>query len=69
MLGVEKKERTAGAGSGVMESGQTGRRIDDVAAGEDIGLAADSLAIAIITTMTVVFSGCHCYRFATVAFG
>lgn len=52
----------AGAGSGVMKSSQTRRGIDYVAAGEDVGLT--DLAIAITTiTMTVGFTGRHCFQF------
>ena len=58
----EKSVRTAGAGSGVMKSSQTGRRIDNIAAGEDVGLTTDNLAIAITTTMTIIFTGSHCCR-------
>lgn len=51
---------TAGAGSGVMEPGETRRGIYNVGRGENVGLSDDILAIAITTTtMTVVFTGRH----------
>lgn len=42
-----------------MEPGETRRGIYDVGRGENVGLADDTLAIAITTTMTVVFTGRH----------
>lgn len=65
---MEEKEGrlTPCAGSGVMESSQTGVGINAVRGGEDIGLTVNILAIA-ITTTTFVFTGSHCYDFATVA--
>jgi hypothetical protein len=56
--------RTAGAGSGIMESGETRRGVYDVGRGENAGLTSDTLAIAITTTMIVVFTaGRHCVGF------
>lgn len=60
--------RTAGAGSGVMEAGETGRGVYDVRTGEDAGLAAYELAIA-ITRMVFDCTGSHCSSLATVAMG
>jgi len=47
----------AGPGSGVVETSQTGRRVDDIAAGEDIGLTDDSLAVSITRTTGILVSG------------
>lgn len=49
---------TAGAGSGVMETGKRRRAIDAVCGGENADLAAYILAVT-ITTMTLVFTGRH----------
>jgi hypothetical protein len=55
------KKRTAGPGSGVMETSQIHGRVDDVATGEDVGLRTHNLAIAITTgTLIVVSTGSHC---------
>lgn len=54
-------EHTAGPGSGVVESSQTRGSIDAIRTGENVGLTADNLAIAITTTM-IVDLGSHCYR-------
>jgi hypothetical protein len=55
------KKRTAGPGSGVMETSQVHGSVDDVAAGEDVGLRTHNLAIAITTgTLTVGSTGSHC---------
>lgn len=44
-----------------METRQTGRGVNDVATGEDIGLTDDSLAIAITrTTVVLISGGRHC---------
>jgi hypothetical protein len=54
--------RTAGPGSGVVEASQAESQVDDVAAGEDVGLRAHKLAMAIITrTLIVGFIGSHCF--------
>lgn len=42
-----------------MEASEAGRSVYDVAAGEHCSLTTDSLAMAITTTMTVVFTGSH----------
>jgi hypothetical protein len=56
--------RTAGAGSGVVEASETRRGVYAVGRGENVGLASDSLAIAITTTMSVVCTtGRHCVGF------
>ena len=48
-------------GSAVVESLQRGRRVDDVAAGEDVDLTGNSLAIITpITGITTVFHWRHC---------
>jgi hypothetical protein len=53
--------RTSGPGSGVMESSKTSRGIDAVCGGEDVGTSY-ILAMAITTTtMTVIFTGSHCF--------
>lgn len=49
-----------------MESTQARARINSIGGGEDIGLTVDVLAMTITTTV-VVFTGSHCYDFATVA--
>lgn len=51
---------TAGEGRGVVETREVHGGVNDVAAGEDVGMVADNLAITITTTMTVVFTGRHC---------
>lgn len=57
----ERQGRTAGPGSGVVKASQAESQIDDVAAGEDVGLRASNLAMAITTsTLIVVFTGSHC---------
>jgi hypothetical protein len=56
----EEKRHTAVNGSGVVKTLQAGgRRVDDVAAGEDIGTVCPGLAVA-ITTTTSVSTGRHC---------
>lgn len=45
-----------------MESRKTSGRIDDVAAGEDVGLSANYLAATITTTMTVFHTWSHFSR-------
>lgn len=60
-------QRTAGAGSGVVEASQVGRGIDAVCGGEDSDRMTSVLAMTITTTMTIRFTGSHCYDFATVA--
>lgn len=50
----------ASAGSGVVKAGQARRSVDDIAAGENVGLTEDILAIT-ITTVTVGFTGRHCF--------
>ena len=52
----------AGTGSGVMEALQTGRVVDTVGRGENAG-GTYTLALAITTTMVVIFAGRHCFRF------
>jgi hypothetical protein len=42
-----------------MEASEVERGVYDVAAGEHRGLTADSLAMTITTTMTVIFAGSH----------
>lgn len=49
----------AGAGSGVVETGERRRAVDDVRRGENVGLTAYTLALTITTTMTLVFTGSH----------
>jgi hypothetical protein len=49
-----------------MEASQTRRGINAIRRGENVGLTASSLAMA-ITTMIIVFTGSHCYDLATVA--
>lgn len=44
-----------------MKASEAESQINDVAAGEDVGLRADNLAMAITTsTLTVIFTGSHC---------
>ena len=44
-----------------MEASEAESQIDNIAAGEDVGLGAHNLAMAITTsTLTVVFTGSHC---------
>jgi len=59
----------AGAGSGVMEASETRRGIYNVGRGENVGLASNNLAMAITTTVIVVFYcwATLCWIFATVA--
>jgi hypothetical protein len=57
---VGGKALTAGPGSGVMEACEAESQVDDIAAGEDVGLRAYNLAMAITSTLTVVFTGSHC---------
>lgn len=57
---VGERALTAGPGSGVMEACEAESQIDDVAAGEDVGLRAYNLAMAITSTLIVVFTGSHC---------
>lgn len=45
-----------------MESRKTSGRIDDIAAGEDVGLSANHLAATITNTMTVFHTWSHCSR-------
>ena len=53
-----RSERTAGAGSGVMEPSEVQRAINSIATGEDV---ADGLAPTITTTATTLFfTGSHC---------
>jgi len=52
----------AGAGSGVVESREARRGIDDIAAGEDVGLSTNHLAATITTTSTVFHTWRHCAR-------
>jgi hypothetical protein len=53
-------ELTAGPGSGVVEASQAESQIDDITAGEDVGLGGHNLAMAITTrTLTVGFIGSH----------
>jgi hypothetical protein len=56
----ERRQLTAGPGSGVMEACEAESQVDNIAAGEDVGLGAYSLAMAITSTLTVVFTGSHC---------
>lgn len=60
---ARKRERLTGSpGSGVMESLERRRGVDKVAAGEDINLRGNVLAIAITTTRIVtVFHWRHCW--------
>lgn len=63
-----KPQSPAGPGSGVVESRETVRGVDAVRRGENAGRAAYTLAMAITTTMIVIFAGSHgCRFFATVA--
>ena len=55
---MERENRTASEGSGVMEACEAGRSVYDIAAGEHCSLTADSLALTIITT-AVVFTRRH----------
>lgn len=49
-------------GSAVVETLQRGGRVDDVAAGEDVGLTRNHLAvITTIIGITTVFHWRHCY--------
>lgn len=57
-----KELLTACAGSGVMETSQTRGSIDDIAAGEDVDLTSLAIPIITTTTMTVVFTGRHCFQ-------
>lgn len=57
------RKRTASAGSGVVEASETRRGVYAVGRGENVGWASDNLAIAITTTMIVVFTGRHCVGF------
>jgi hypothetical protein len=52
-----------------VESSQTVVRINAIGRGEDIGLSVNILAVTITTTVVVVFTGRHCYKFATVSSG
>ena len=55
------KRRTCGPGSAVVETLQRGRRVDDVAAGEDVNLTGNYLAIITTTIrITLVFHWRHC---------
>ena len=57
------KRRTCGPGSAVVETLQRGRRVDDVAAGEDVNLTGNYLAIITTTIrITLVFHWRHCFR-------
>ena len=62
-------ERTSGiplcpasTGSGVMESGKTSGTINDIAAGEDVGLSANYLTATITITTAVFHTLSHCSR-------
>jgi hypothetical protein len=57
-----KGDLTAGEGSGVMEASEAGSIVYGIAAGEDCSLTTSSLAMTIITAMTVVFAGSHFCR-------
>lgn len=48
--------RTCGPGSAVVETAKSRGRVDDVAAGKDIGLTDNGLAIKITTTVITLLS-------------
>lgn len=51
-----------GEGSAVVQAAEGGGVVDEVARGEDVGLADGTLARVITTVITVLFShGRHCY--------
>ena len=58
-----KPQCPAGPGSGIVESRETVRGVDAVCRGENAGRAAYTLAIAITTTMIVIFAGSHRCQF------
>lgn len=52
--------RTCGAGSAVVETAKSRGGIDDVAAGEDIGLTDNGLTIITTTVIVDLIHGRHC---------
>ena len=63
MGGAEGRFLTCSPGSAVVETLQRGGRVDDVAAGEDVNLTGNYLAIITTTIrITLVFHWRHCFR-------